>query len=125
MGTRIDGSAIDKVLEEAVGTGAVPHVAAIAADRDGVIYEGGAGVRIAGESDDPVTAATQFRIMSMTKMVCTAAALQQMERGELDLDAPGRHLPSPRSPTCRCSTGSTATRRACDPRRAGRRSGTW
>ena len=87
-GTRIDGSAIDKVLEEAVGTGAVPHVAAIAADRDGVIYEGGAGVRIAGESDDPVTAATQFRIMSMTKMVCTAAALQQVERGELDLDAP-------------------------------------
>jgi CubicO group peptidase (beta-lactamase class C family) len=26
--------------------------------------------------------------MSMTKMVCTAAALQQMERGELDFDAP-------------------------------------
>ena len=88
MGTRIDGSAIDKVLQEAVGTGAVPHVAAIAADRDGVIYEGGAGVRIAGESDDPVTTATQFRIMSMTKMVCTTAALQQVERGELDLDAP-------------------------------------
>jgi CubicO group peptidase (beta-lactamase class C family) len=88
MGTRIDGSAIDKVLEEAVGTGAVPHVAAIAADRDGVIYEGGAGVRIVGESDDPVTTATQFRIMSMTKMVCTAAALQQVERGQLDFDAP-------------------------------------
>ena len=66
----------------------MPHVAAIAADRDGVIYEGGAGVRIAGESDDPVTTATQFRIMSMTKMVCTTAALQQVERGELDLDAP-------------------------------------
>jgi len=88
MGSRIDGSAIDKVLEEAVGTGAVPHVAAIAADRDGVLYEGGAGVRIVGESDDPVTTATQFRIMSMTKMVCTAAALQQMKRGELDFDAP-------------------------------------
>jgi methyl acetate hydrolase len=88
MGTRIDGSAIDKVLEEAVGTGAVPHVAAIAADRDGVIYEGGAGVRVAGESDDPVTTSTQFRIMSMTKMVATTAALQQVERGELDLDAP-------------------------------------
>ena len=53
-----------------------------------MIYEGGAGVRIAGESDDPVTTATQFRIMSMTKMVCTTAALQQVERGELDLDAP-------------------------------------
>ena len=88
MGTGLDGSGIDKVLQEAVGTGAVPHVAAIAADRDGVLYEGGAGVRVAGESDDPVTAATQFRIMSMTKMVCTAAALQQVERGELDLDAP-------------------------------------
>jgi CubicO group peptidase (beta-lactamase class C family) len=88
MGARIDGSAVDKVLEEAVGSGAVPHVAAIAADRDGVLYEGGAGVRIAGESDEPVTAATQFRIMSMTKMVVTAAALQQVERGDLDLDAP-------------------------------------
>ncbi len=88
MGTAIDGSAIDKVLQDAVSAGAVPHVAAIAADRDGIIYEGGAGVRVAGESDDPVTTSTQFRIMSMTKMVCTAAALQQKERGELDFDAP-------------------------------------
>jgi CubicO group peptidase (beta-lactamase class C family) len=63
-------------------------VAAIAADRDGIIYEGGAGVRIAGESDDPVGTSTQFRIMSMTKMVATTAALQQLERGQLDLDAP-------------------------------------
>jgi methyl acetate hydrolase len=84
----IDGSAIDAVLQGAVAAGAVPHVAAIAADRDGVIYEGGAGVRIAGESDDPVSTTTQFRIMSMTKMVCTAAALQQKERGDLDFDAP-------------------------------------
>src|SRR5439155_9864383 len=29
-----------------------------------------------------------FHIMSMTKIVATTAALQQMERGELDLDAP-------------------------------------
>lgn len=84
----LDGSAIDKVLQDAVSTGAVPHVAAIAADRDGIIYEGGAGVQIAGENDDPVTTSTQFRIMSMTKIIATAAALQQVERGELDLDAP-------------------------------------
>jgi CubicO group peptidase (beta-lactamase class C family) len=84
----IDGSGIDRVLAEAVGSGAVPHVAAIAADADGVVYEGAAGVRIAGESDDPVTTSTQFRIMSMTKMVCTVAALRQVERGELELDAP-------------------------------------
>ncbi len=88
MSKALDGAAIDKVLQDGVDSGAVPHVAAIAADRDGIIYEGGAGVRIAGESDDPVGTSTQFRIMSMTKMVATTAALQQMERGELDLDAP-------------------------------------
>ena len=88
MGKSIDGSAIDTVLTSAVEAGAVPHVAAIAADRDGIIYEGGAGVRVAGESTDPVTTSTQFRIMSMTKMVATTAALQLKERGELDFDAP-------------------------------------
>jgi hypothetical protein len=35
-----------------------PHVAAIAASRDGVIYEGSAGLRAAGESD-PVTVDTR------------------------------------------------------------------
>lgn len=84
----IDGSGIDGVLRRAVESGALPHVAAIAADADGVLYEGGAGVRVNGESDDPVGTTTTFRIMSMTKMVCTAVALQQVERGELDLAAP-------------------------------------
>ncbi len=88
MGSGFDGSTVDEVLAGAVGSGAVPHVAAIVADRDGILYEGGAGVRIAGESDDPVTTSTHFRIMSMTKMVATTAALQQVERGELELDAP-------------------------------------
>ncbi|CAM3998147.1 serine hydrolase domain-containing protein [Janibacter anophelis] len=88
MGRSIDSAAIDAVLTAAVKRGAVPHVAAIAADADGVFYEGGAGVRIAGESEDPVTTSTQFRIMSMTKMVATTTALQQRERGELDFDAP-------------------------------------
>jgi hypothetical protein len=46
----IDGTAIDQVLQAAVDTGAVPHVAAIAADADGIVYEGGAGPRIAGEA---------------------------------------------------------------------------
>ena len=76
MSRALDNAAIDKVLQDGVDSGAVPHVAAIAADRDGIIYEGGAGVRIAGESDDPVGTSTQFRIMSMTKMVATTAALQ-------------------------------------------------
>ena len=80
-------SSIDKVLQEAVDSGVVPGVAAMAADRNGVIYEGAAGVRVAS-GDDPVGADTHFRIMSMTKMVATAAALQQVEQGNLDLDAP-------------------------------------
>jgi methyl acetate hydrolase len=87
MGTAIDGTAIDKVLRDAVDSGAVPHVAAIAASRDGVVYEGSAGLRAAGESD-PVTVDTLFRIMSMTKMPATVAALQQVEKGTLDLQAP-------------------------------------
>ncbi|MGH3517458.1 MAG: serine hydrolase domain-containing protein [Haloechinothrix sp.] len=75
------------MLQDAVESGAVPNVVAMAADRSGVIYEGAAGPRMAG-GRDPVTADTHFRIMSMTKMVATVAALQQMENGNLDLDAP-------------------------------------
>jgi methyl acetate hydrolase len=89
MGTStIEGLAIDQVLQGAVDDGAVPHAAAIVADADGILYEGGAGPRIVGEAEETVTTSTQFAVMSMTKIVCTAAALQQVERGELDLDAP-------------------------------------
>ena len=87
MSSAIDGSAIDKVLQEAVDSGAVPHVAAIAANADGIIYQGAAGPRTVGEST-PLTVDTHVRIMSMTKMVATTAALQQVEKGTLDLDAP-------------------------------------
>lgn len=87
MSAAIDGSAIDKVLREAVDSGAVPHVAAIAANADGIIYQGAAGPRTVGESA-PLTVDTHLRIMSMTKMVATVAALQLVENGSLDLDAP-------------------------------------
>jgi methyl acetate hydrolase len=79
--------AVDEVLQQAVNTGAVPNVVAIAADRNGPFYEGAAGPRVAG-GDEPVSADTHYRIMSMTKMVATAAALQQVEQGRLDLDSP-------------------------------------
>ena len=87
MGAAIDRTAIDKVLRDAVDSGGVPHVAAIAADRHGVIYLGAAGPRAVGENA-PVTVDTLFRITSMTKMPCTVAALQQVEQGNLDLDTP-------------------------------------
>jgi CubicO group peptidase (beta-lactamase class C family) len=80
-------SSIDTVLRNAVDSGAVPHVAAIVANENEVIYRGAAGPRAVGEPD-PVGVDTQFRIMSMTKMVGTVAALQQVEQGTLDLSAP-------------------------------------
>jgi methyl acetate hydrolase len=43
MNAVIDTTGIDRVLRDAVDAGDVPHVAAIAADRDGVIYQGAAG----------------------------------------------------------------------------------
>jgi methyl acetate hydrolase len=79
--------AIDAVLQAAVTSGAVPNVTAMIADREGTIYEGAAGSRVAG-GEEPVSADTHYRIMSMTKMLATVAALQQVERGALDLDAP-------------------------------------
>ncbi|MBC3194704.1 beta-lactamase family protein [Pseudonocardia sp. C8] len=88
MARTIDGSGIDTVLQEAVDNGAVPHVAAIVADADGVVYEGAAGVRHTDSGPQPVSTGTHFRIMSMTKIVATVAALQQVERGALDLAAP-------------------------------------
>jgi methyl acetate hydrolase len=78
---------VDEVLEGAVERGDVPHVVAMAADEDGVIYEGAAGERAPG-TGEPVTPDTMFRIASMTKKVATVAALQLVERGDLDLDEP-------------------------------------
>jgi len=83
----ITPSRIDHVLHDAVESGVVPNVVAMAADKDGPIYEGAAGPRVAGGSDT-VTPDTTFRIASMTKMVATTAALQLAEQGKLDLDAP-------------------------------------
>ena len=84
---------IDAVLQAAVDAGDVPGVVAMAADESGPIYEGAAGPRAVGDGD-PVTPDTMFRIASMTKMVTTVAALQQVERGNLDLAAPiDQYLP--------------------------------
>jgi CubicO group peptidase (beta-lactamase class C family) len=87
MSAVTNAASIDQVLSSAVESGAVPHVVAIAADRDGVIYQGAAGPRMVGD-DEPASPDTVFRITSMTKMPCTVLALQAMEKGTLDLDAP-------------------------------------
>jgi methyl acetate hydrolase len=87
MAAQVDTSGIDRVLQRAVDSGAVPNVVATAADTDGPFYEGAAGARTVG-TDQPLDGGTLFRIASMTKMVATVAALQLAERGDLDLQAP-------------------------------------
>jgi methyl acetate hydrolase len=87
MSTIITRSRIDEVLEQAVANAAVPSVAAIAANRGGIVYEGAAGPRVAGK-DDPVSVDSHYRLMSMTKIATTTVALQLIEHGKLDVDAP-------------------------------------
>jgi len=59
MSRSIDRAAIDQVLRRGVDSGAVPHVAAIAADADSVFYAAGFGPRVAGQNDE-VGADTEF-----------------------------------------------------------------
>ena len=83
----ITRSRIDEVLEQAVAGGAVPSVVAIAADRNGIIYDGAVGPRVTGQ-DDSVSIDSHYRVMSMTKIIAATVALQLAEQGTLDLDAP-------------------------------------
>jgi methyl acetate hydrolase len=89
---------MDDVLERAVEAGRVPGVVAMAANGDGVLYEGAFGKReLAGDVD--MTLDTVFFLASMTKAVTCVAAMQQVERGNVDLDEPiGRILPELAAP---------------------------
>src|ERR687888_322002 len=91
-------SAVDQALERAVEAGEVPEVVALAADDEGVIYEGAFGKREVGQGP-AMTVDTVFWIASMTKAVTSVAAMQLVEQGRLDLDEPlGRRLPELASP---------------------------
>ena len=78
---------IDEVLSRAVAAGEVPGVVAMAAGADGPIYQGAFGVRELG-GGAAMTPDTVFRIASMTKALTSVAAMQLVEEGRLDLDAP-------------------------------------
>jgi methyl acetate hydrolase len=74
-----DGSAIDQLLNHGVENGTFHGVAAMVVDRDGVLYEGCAG---------DAKPDTMYRNASMTKAVASTAALQLVEQGRLELEAP-------------------------------------
>ena len=81
----------DAVLNETVTTGqGVPGVVAMVTDRNGNIYEGAAGKR---RSDQPaaMTTDTSFAIFSTTKAITGTAALQLVEEGKLDVNAPAKN----------------------------------
>ena len=82
---------IDGVLSEAVSGGAVPGVVAGVTDADAELYLGGFGERVLG-AGEKMTPDTVGWIASMTKAITGAAAMQLVEQGRLDLDAPASEV---------------------------------
>jgi len=81
----------DRILSNAVAGGAVPGVVAMATDREETIYEGAFGERTLG-GGQAMTLDTVGWIASMTKAITSVAAVQCVERGQLDLDAPAHKV---------------------------------
>ena len=83
-------AAASRVVRQAVqpDTG-LPGVVAGVTDRDGTAYLGAAGVRSLA-TGMPMTSDTVFAAFSTTKPITGTVALQLVEEGRLDLDAPAR-----------------------------------
>ena len=78
---------IDEVLKKATDRGDVPGVVAMAATRDGPLYQGAFGTRALPDGA-AMTPDTVFWIASMTKAITSTAAMQLVEQGKLALDGP-------------------------------------
>jgi len=87
--------AYDAILKRVVtSTPRVPGVVAMVTDRERNIYEGAAGLRRI-DRDAAMTTDSVFAIFSTTKAITATAALQLVEAGQLDLDAPAsRYAPA-------------------------------
>ena len=81
----------DALLGAAVSRGDVPGVVAAVTTADETIYEGGFGERAIG-GGVAMTPDTVGWIASMTKAVTGTAAMQLVEQGKLDLDAPAGNV---------------------------------
>ncbi|MDA8109423.1 MAG: serine hydrolase [Betaproteobacteria bacterium] len=78
---------LDALFRKATDNGDVPGVVAMLTDRNGTTYEGAFGKRVLGQSA-AMSLDTVVWIASMTKALTSTAAMQLVERGKLDLDAP-------------------------------------
>ncbi|MGR3661647.1 MAG: serine hydrolase domain-containing protein [Paracoccaceae bacterium] len=86
-------NALNSVLGGAVRGGGVPGVVAMVTTADGSIYEGAFGVRALGQKPE-MALDTVFWLASMTKAITATAAMQLVEQGLLELDAPiAKHVP--------------------------------
>lgn len=81
----------DRLLSDACAAGRVPGVVAMATSRDGTIYEGAFGERVLG-GGAAMTLDTVGWIASMTKALTSVVAVQLVERGKLELDAPAHKI---------------------------------
>jgi CubicO group peptidase (beta-lactamase class C family) len=77
----------DSLLRKATDSGDVPGVVAMLTDRNGTTYEGGFGKRVLGQGA-AMSPDTVVWIASMSKALTSTAAMQVVERGKLELDAP-------------------------------------
>ncbi|MBZ9765344.1 beta-lactamase family protein [Mesorhizobium sp. CA6] len=78
-------SAIDAALRAGVSRDDVAGVVAMAATRNGLVYEGSFG-RSNVATGAPMTADTVFWLLSMTKAFTATACMQLIEQGRIDLD---------------------------------------
>jgi len=109
---------LQPILEGGVKSGRAPGFSAAVIGRDGRRLTACAGVR-GVDNAHPMTPDTMFSIASCTKAITSVAALQLVERGLVDLDAPvGQHLPAlaaPRVLTGFDAAGAPLTRPATQP----------
>ncbi|MEQ1805646.1 MAG: serine hydrolase domain-containing protein, partial [Burkholderiaceae bacterium] len=94
------------LLRHATESGHVPGVVAMATSREGTLYEGAFGLRALG-SAAPMALDSVVWIASMTKALTTTAALQLVEQGKLELDAPASEV-APQLAQARVLTGFDA-----------------
>jgi methyl acetate hydrolase len=78
---------IAEPLKAAIDRGDVPGLVAMAATREGTVYQGAFGKRALPDGA-AMTADAMFWIASMTKAVTSSAAMQLVEEGRLALDRP-------------------------------------
>ncbi|MFE7227246.1 serine hydrolase domain-containing protein [Nocardioides sp. NPDC057577] len=77
------------VIQDSVANGAVPGVVAGLTNAEETLFVEAAGSRALG-GDQPMTEDTVFSIFSTTKALTGTVALQLVESGQLDLDAPAK-----------------------------------